>query len=356
MNPSVKLIPILGSGGVGKTTTAAALALGLGELGHRVVVITVDPAHRLAQALGLETLSNQPKTVRTFENGGSVDALWLDQKNAFEDLVARHGQGAPGLEKVFQNRLFKIIQSQLGGIEEYLGVERILSLNECGRYDICVLDTPPSRHALDFLEAPRHLLKFFDEGVLKVFLAEGKQEPGGLFSRLFESGKNQVFEIFKNFLGQSFLGELSALLSHLKPVHKVFSQTAIDIERWTRSPSCHLFLVSSLEPNPLNEARLLGIELDAKGMKEPSLVVLNKCLPSTAPEPEVMNLLSEKAQSFFREQFEMQLKLRSELISKKFFGNSPIAELPRLSVKQLRHEELLEIGRLMVKQWPNKLT
>lgn len=355
MNPNITLIPILGSGGVGKTTAAAALALALGESGQKVVVITVDPAHRLAQALGLETLSNQPKTVKTFANGGFVDALWLDQNNAFEDLVSRHGKEIPQIEKIVQNKLFKIIQSQLGGIEEYLGIERILSLNESAKYTVCVLDTPPSRHALDFLEAPQHLLKFFDEGVLRVFLSERDEKPKGLFSKILQSGKFQMIEIFKNFLGQSFLRDLSDLLGHMKPVHKIFTQTARDIELWTRSPSCHLMLVSLLEKNPLGEAHLLSIELDAKGLKAPSLVILNKCLPKTRPETALLDCLTESGKAFVLGQFALQQKLRAEIAASNPFGAVPLAELPRQSVRQLSEMELLTMGRLIVEQWPNKI-
>jgi len=355
MKKTCVLVPVLGSGGVGKTTTSASLALALAEEGLKVVVITVDPAHRLAQALGLESLHHEPRRVKDFSNGGYIDALWLDQNNALEELVKRHSRDIPDIDRIVKNRLFRIIQSQLGGIEEYLGVERILSLRDTGFYDVCVLDTPPSRHALDFLEAPRHLLKFFDEGVLKVFLAQSGDTQKGFFSKILNAGKTQVIEVFKNFLGKGFLGELADLLGYLKPLHKVFTQTALDIEAWTKSPDYHLVLVSLLESNPLDEARLLSIELDAKGLKEPSVVILNKSLPATTPSATDLDLLSQEGKTFLLRAFEQQEKLRNKIQTAHFFGRIPIAHIPRQSVTQMSQEELLNIGRRVRKQWPHKI-
>ncbi|MBS1983876.1 MAG: ArsA family ATPase, partial [Bdellovibrionales bacterium] len=284
--PAAQLIAVLGAGGVGKTTTAAALALGLAERGLRVAVITVDPARRLAQALGLESLSNSPREVTSFANGGKLSALWLDARGAFEDLVRKYSSQPESAERILNNRLFKILQSQLGGIEEYLGVEKVLSLGRSGDFDVCVLDTPPSRHALDFLESPRHLIRFFDESVLRVFVKEdGAEEKSGFFSKILRSGRQQAIEIFKNFLGKSFLAELGELLTNLKPVHKIFTETAEAIEEWVRLPRTRFVGVSLLEPYPLDEIRLLGLELSARELPELQMVVLNKCLPDAAPPP-----------------------------------------------------------------------
>ena len=126
-----QLLVVLGAGGVGKTTSAAALSLALADRGQKVVVITVDPAKRLAQALGLDALSDEPKVVAEFpDSGGKLSALWLDSRVALDDLVRRHGASLGNAEKILRHRLFKIIQTQLGGIEEYLGIEKILSLGQ----------------------------------------------------------------------------------------------------------------------------------------------------------------------------------------------------------------------------------
>jgi anion-transporting ArsA/GET3 family ATPase len=346
---------VLGSGGVGKTTSSAALGLAQAKAGRKVAVITVDPAKRLAQVLGLKTLSNAPQLVKSYDNGGQLSALWLDNQNALEELLRKHAAKLPGLDKLLGHRLFKIIQTQLGGIEEYLGVEKVVALGQSADFDLCILDTPPSKHALDFLEAPRHLLKFFDEGVLKVFLNEGKSSDGGFFSRVFQSGTHQMIEIFKNFLGSVFLSELAELLNGLRPVRKIFTNTAETIESWVRLPSTHFIVVSLLEDYPLDEARLLKVELSSRGLKEPSLLVLNKCLPQIAIEPAALTeALGAEASASIVAQLKNQSDNRKKIPS--FFGPQTItAELSRTSVRGLTFAQLENMGQELSTKWPANL-
>ena len=350
-----QLIAVLGSGGVGKTTSSASLALSLGAMGQRVVVITVDPAHRLAQVLGLDSLSNEPKEIRSFPNGGRVSALWLDTKTALEDLIRQHAAQIPNIDKVLEHRLFKILQNQLGGIEEYLGVEKILNLRDSGDFDVCILDTPPSRHALDFLESPKHLLRFFDEGVLKVFLdTTSKSDPGGFFSRLLNSGRNQVIDIFKGFLGSSFIGELGDLLKSLKPIHAVFLRTAGEIDKWVNQPDTRFVLVSLLESYPLDEARLLQAELIGRELGSASLIILNKCLPQhAAPESALAQVLGSEAATQIVNQHAVQMNLREKLI-KEMPPGTAFAEVPRYSVKHLSFDQLMKMGTEIVTAWKSK--
>lgn len=352
--PKAKLVVVLGAGGVGKTTTAASLALGFASQGLRTVVITVDPALRLAQALGLESLSNNPREVTRFPNGGKLSALWLDPKSAFEDLVRRYSSDAASADKILNHRLFKVIQNQLGGIEEYLGVEKVLTLGNSGDYDVCVLDTPPSRHALDFLESPRHLIRFFDEGVLGAFIKEQGDEKKGLWSRLVQTGKNQAMDIFKNFLGKTFLSELAELLTNLRPVHKVFTQTAEGIERWVRSPSTRFVGVSLFEPYPLDEIRLLGLELESRGLVLPHLLVLNKCLPfSEPPIAELKAALGDELAASVIQRHALQKQLRERLRQDSFYSLT-FVELLRYSMKSLDRDHLLEMGKSVLKAWEPK--
>jgi len=340
---------VLGSGGVGKTTSSAALAYAAAESGKKVAVITVDPAKRLAQVLGLQALSNEPQTVAEFPNGGKLSALWLDTSGALVDLIKKHGERIPSIEKIIEHRLFKIIQSQLGGIEEYLGVEKVVSLGSSGNYDLCILDTPPSRHALDFLESPRHLLKFFDEGVLRIFLSGDSEKEKGFFSKVLSQGKDQVLDVFKNFLGQRFLGELAELLMALKPVHKIFTETALSIEEWVRRPSTQFILVSLLEPYPMDEARLLKIELSAKGLAKPSLLILNKALPDKPlPMPQIQSLIgAEPAQLLF----ELQ---KTQNLLRSYAAQDTSVEVKRYSVQNLSKEHLRNMGQGILSTWLSK--
>jgi anion-transporting ArsA/GET3 family ATPase len=352
-----RLFLVLGSGGVGKTTSAAAMAMALGERGLRSVVLTIDPAKRLAQALGLESLSNTPQLVKSFANGGSVHALWLDARTAFSELVVRYVKDEAKARKILDNRLFKIVQGQLGGIEEYLSIEKVLGLGECGDFDICVLDTPPSRHALDFLESPRHLLRFFDDGILKVFLSgdpsEAKQR--GWFSRLLDSGRTQGLEIFKNFLGKTFMNELADLLEQTRPVHTALKRTAIGMESWVRRSDTRIALVSLLEAYPLDEARLLSSELLAHELPAAQLLLLNKALPEAAPPPlEVCTqALGPAAAQALINRHETQTRLKAEISARGPRTQARVL-VPRSSVRSMDTERLLEIGKGILSKWESQ--
>ncbi len=294
-----QLILVLGAGGVGKTSCSASIGLGLAEKGLKCVVITIDPAKRLAQALGLESLSNEAQKIVSHENGGLMDALWLDNKSAFRELIYRKISTPKLAETILENRLFKIIQEQLGGIEEYLAVDKLLTLGSSGKYDVCILDTPPSRHALDFIESPEHLLKFFDESVLKLFLKDDSDETQkkNLWERFFTSTKQQTLEIFKKFLGKGFMGELSSLLTQSRPVHDSLRETAQGVKEWVRQKNTKSILVSLPEDYPLAEAHLLSSELRAHEIGKANLLIMNRVLPeaSTPPYEECIKYLGQEA-------------------------------------------------------------
>lgn len=352
-SPDAKLIVALGAGGVGKTTTAASVALDLASRGFRTAVVTVDPAHRLAQALGLEKLSNEASRVKAFDGGGHLDALWLDTRSAFEDLVRRYAGTPEVADRILRNRLFQIIQAQLGGVEEYLGIEKILLLGTSGNYDVCVLDTPPSRHAIDFLESPRHLIRFFDEGILKAFVSD--EEPSrGLWSKIVRTGRTQALEVFKNFLGKTFLSELGELLSNLKPVHRAFTETAEGIEAWVRSDDARFMAVSLLESYPLDEVRLLGLELEARGLPKPHALVLNKALPTTAPHaPELAAALGAGPADALALRWRIQNDLRQRLNAERLASLTTV-ELLRYSNDDLGLETLGRMGRKITDVWAPK--
>ena len=349
-----QLILVLGSGGVGKTSCSASLGLGLAEQGKRCAVITIDPAKRLAQALGLESLSNEAQKIISHENGGSMDALWLDNKSAFEELVKRKIT-TPGLaDKILSNRLFKIIQEQLGGVEEYLAVDKLLTLGSSGNYDVCILDTPPSRHALDFLESPDHLLKFFDESILRLFLKEDDGEKkGGLLGRLFKSTKAQTLEIFRKFLGQNFIGELSTLLSQSKPVHQSLRETAQGVKSWVKKPDTKSILVSLPEKYPLEEAHLLSSELKAHGLSAADLLIINRVLPLSPPptQEECSLYLGQNAAKALLEQHQNQQNVLNEFeeVGQKI-ANAKI-HLSPYSHSEMGLGMLSDLGKEILAKW-----
>ncbi len=361
---TTQLIAILGAGGVGKTTTSAALGLALADQGYRVVVITVDPARRLAQALGLESLSNQPQTVfENLENSGRLEALWLEPQSALKELVQKSTSSLEEANFILENRLFKILQSQLGGIEEYLGVEKLLTLKRLNKFHFCILDTPPSRHAIDFIESPKHILKFFDESILKFFMSDqsGNDEkqnsgPAAFFKKLLSVGRNQALDLFRNFLGRTFLTELAVLLTRLKPLHKHFTQTAEEIEKWVTDPETNFVLVAAPEKYPVLEAKNLSNELRIRDLAPPALWILNRGFPESPAPTDA--LLGQKLNS--DQIFRIKSKLASQIaivdgIKTDLTGtNSKLVTLTRFSVRQLTRDQLMILGREILKTWKPK--
>ncbi len=351
-----KLFIVIGAGGVGKTTSAAALGVALAKNGFRTCVVTVDPAKRLAQVLGLESLSNKPKLITTHANGGRLSALWLDTQTYFDDFIERHLKNPERAKVILENRLFRIMQMQMGGLEEYLGVEKVISLGKSGDYDICILDTPPARHALDFLESPKHILRFFDESILKMFLREetAAQPSSGFFQKL----KNafvppKAIDIFRSFLGGNFLGEFAELLQKVRPIYSILKETSSDIEAWIQQDNTRFISVANLEPIPLREFEMLSQELTGRGLRSPDILVLNKALTFVPPPSQetLSTFVGDKIAEQMHAQYQMQEGLRSQLKRQKSLGGLVLCESLRYSSDHLSMLQLEEMGEKIYTKW-----
>ena len=167
-----------GSGGVGKTTSAAVLAMEGARRGRRSLVVTIDPAKRLANALGLDELSNEPREIATdrwdpkgeAKPGGALSAMMLDTKSTFDGLVTRYASSSEQTERILENSFYRNISGALSGTQEYMAMEKLHELDEEGGFDLIVVDTPPSRHALDFLDAPQRLLRLLDNRIFRILM------------------------------------------------------------------------------------------------------------------------------------------------------------------------------------------
>ena len=208
-----------GSGGVGKTTTSAAIAMGMAARGKRVAVVTIDPAKRLANALGLEALDNRPRRVGDAvfaEHGLTLDgelwAMMLDPKATFDELIARHAPDAESRDRILQNRIYKQLSNALAGSQEYMAMERLFELHQEGRYDLLVLDTPPTRNALDFLEAPKRLTQFIEGRSLQMFM-----KPTGLGMKLLGAGSSVMFSRKRMPPAASATRQLAPMRSRWRP-------------------------------------------------------------------------------------------------------------------------------------------
>ncbi len=217
----------VGAGGVGKTTTSAALAFGLAARGAKVAVVTIDPARRLATALGLGELSGEPRRIdpkllaaQGVAEPGELWAMALDVKRTFDEIVIRLSPDAHSREEILANPVYRELSSAVSGVQELSAVTKLYDLYNEYDFDVIVLDTPPSRNALDFLAAPENMLHFLEGRALKVFLA-----PSGLTARLFGRGTGLVFAIFARVTGVDMLGDLSTLLPIAHGRHRGLRRT-----------------------------------------------------------------------------------------------------------------------------------
>src|ERR671911_1513764 len=200
-----RIVVCAGSGGVGKTTPAAAIAMGMAERGLKVAVVTIDPAKRLADSLGLEELGNEPRRVDG-EFEGELWALMLDSKRTFDALIERLAPDEATRDEVLSNRIYQQLSNAVAGSQEFTAIAKLYELDQEGDYDLLVLDTPPSRNALDFLDAPARLTGFFQGRAIKMFL-----KPAGLFGR----GTGLVFKAMQKVTGVDLLRDLSGFFRAL---------------------------------------------------------------------------------------------------------------------------------------------
>jgi anion-transporting ArsA/GET3 family ATPase len=265
----------VGSGGVGKTTVSAALALGLARRGQKVAVVTIDPARRLATSLGLQELDNEPRLVapsKLAEAGIALDgelwAMMLDAKRTFDDLIVRLAPDPAAAEEVLANRIYRELSSAVAGSQEFTAIAKLYDLHRSGQFDTIVLDTPPSRNALDFLEAPRRLSQFFEGRALKVLLA-----PGGLAARVVGRGTGAVFAVFSRLTGVDLVADLSVFFRSLAGLIDGFRERAVGVQELLADPATTFLVVSSPELAPTDEAIFFASQLAVAGLPVGGVVV-----------------------------------------------------------------------------------
>ncbi|HEY2141924.1 MAG TPA: ArsA-related P-loop ATPase [Solirubrobacteraceae bacterium] len=265
----------LGAGGVGKTTTSAALALALAAEGQKVAVVTIDPAKRLAAALGLSELSGEPQPIdpslfaaQGVPMKGELWAMMLDPKRTFDEIVTRLAPDERAREEILANPIYRELSSAVAGSQELSAISKLYELHHERDFDTIVLDTPPSRNALDFLEAPSNLLHFLEGRALKVFIA-----PGGFTARFLGRSTGLVFAIFARVTGVDMLGDLSGFFRSLTGVIDGFGERTRGVALLLRERTTTFLIVSSPEPEAAREAVFLAEKLSGAGMSRGGLIV-----------------------------------------------------------------------------------
>jgi anion-transporting ArsA/GET3 family ATPase len=269
-----------GSGGVGKTTTSAAVAMAMASRGMKVAVLTIDPAKRLANSLGLPELGNEETLVdpqRFAEAGvemrGELWAMMLDAKRTFDDLVERHAPDEQTRDRILQNRVYQEISNAMAGSQEYMAMEKVYELHQEARYDLLVLDTPPTRHALDFIEAPERMTRFIEGKSLQFFL-----RPGRFGVKLLGRSGGILFSALKRITGIDLLQDLSEFFQSFGDMAEGFSERAQRVKELLGDRRTTFLLVTAPERDPIDEAvyfwrRLKEAKLPFGG------VVVNKVHP-----------------------------------------------------------------------------
>jgi anion-transporting ArsA/GET3 family ATPase len=265
----------VGAGGVGKTTTAAAIGLELAAGGLKVALITIDPARRLAGALGLNELGNEPRRVDgALLAAGGVDcrgelwAMMLDPKRTFDDLIGRLAADERARDEVLGNRIYRELSSAVGGSQEFTAIAKLYELDRESDYEAIVLDTPPSRNALDFIAAPADLTHFFEGRALRRLLA-----PTSLASRLAGRSTSLVFGALGRLTGVDLLGEIGEFFGALSGMLDGFGERAAGVAGLLRDPGTAVILVSTAEREAVDESIAFAGELDRAGMRLAGVVV-----------------------------------------------------------------------------------
>ena len=267
---TAQIIVCCGSGGVGKTTTAASLALRAAERGRRTVVLTIDPAKRLAQSMGLTELDNTPRAVAGLR-AGELDAMMLDMKRTFDEIVEAHAE--PGkAEAILQNPFYVALSSSFAGTQEYMAMEKLGQLKATGDYDLIVVDTPPTRSALDFLDAPQRMTTLLDGRMVKILLAPAKAS-GKAYLKVVTAGFNVFTGAITRIIGASVLQDVSQFVAALETLFGGFRERAQTTYDLLKADGTAFVVVAAPERDALREAAYFVERLAEESMPLAGLVV-----------------------------------------------------------------------------------
>jgi anion-transporting ArsA/GET3 family ATPase len=299
---SRRVLVTVGAGGVGKTTTAAALGLAAAKRGKRVLVLTIDPARRLAESLGIERMSTEAMDIdrKRFEAAGypiegSLTAMMLDTKRTFDDLVLKHSSSPEKAKQLLNNKLYQYVSTSLAGTQEYMAMEKLVAVKSDPRWDLVVLDTPPTANALDFLDAPQRLMDALDSSTMKWF-AEAFEHGGKLSLNILARSAAAVLRGIGKITGGGFLEAMAEFIAELNDLFGGFKHRAAQVQKALRTPEVAFILVTSPSPMSINEVVYFSERLREHDMPRGAFVVNRFHVPpkidAAIPQADVASALA----------------------------------------------------------------
>ncbi|MFF8291357.1 ArsA family ATPase [Streptomyces sp. NPDC016309] len=270
-DPATRIIVCCGAGGVGKTTTAAALGVRAAERGRKVVVLTIDPARRLAQSMGIDRLDNVPRRVDGIKGGGELHAMMLDMKRTFDEIVEGHAEPARAAA-ILANPFYQSLSAGFAGTQEYMAMEKLGQLRAREEWDLIVVDTPPSRSALDFLDAPKRLGSFLDGTFIKLLMAPAKV-GGRAGMRFLNAGMSMMTGTLGKLLGGQLLRDVQTFVAAMDTMFGGFRTRADATYRLLQAPGTAFLVVAAPERDALREAAYFVERLAAERMPLAGLVL-----------------------------------------------------------------------------------
>lgn len=346
MDPAIHIIVCTGAGGVGKTTTAAAIGVRAAELGRNVCVLTIDPARRLAQAMGLTELDNTPRPVHGV-SGGSLYAMMLDMKRTFDEVVESHADPERA-QQIFSNPFYQALSSSFAGTQEYMAMEKLGQLhNDSSEWDLIIVDTPPSRNALDFLDAPARLGSFLDGRFIRILTAPARG-AGNALGRIAALGFGIFTNVLSKILGAQVLADIGTFVAAIDTTFGGFRERADATYELLKQPGTRFLVVAAPERDALREASffverlqkdnmpLAGLvlnrvqDVDDTGLSEEQVVAAAQALRIMGSENELAAALLELHAE------RMQLKARHKHVIQRFEGAHP--GVPVISVPAMAED------------------
>ena len=263
---SKSVIIMTGPGGVGKTSSAAALAVGAAMLGINTCVVTIDPAKRLADALGIETIGNAPVQINTFGTG-NLYAVMLDADATFDDLIVHYASTPDQAAKILKNKVYQNLTKNLSGIQEYMAMEKLFELHNDPRFGLLIVDTPPSSNALDFLDAPRKLIGFLDNKVFRLIM-----NPGPAFLRPVSFAARAVLKTISRVIGSEVVDEAVAFFQDFEGMEEGFRTRAESVQALMHQDDTAFVLVTAPRGDTVKETADFGIRLGGFGFSVAGLI------------------------------------------------------------------------------------